>query len=320
MLDSRMDILNLLSNYICETQSDLALYTFHASEKHKKVKDLLHNINATKSSEPYDNSLLEKLHDNVSDLDTYLYQKFKETFIKTFDCISHFFGSRYSSKFTPRACVKVIIGDELVTLVRQPSFHFEQNIKLVTNSAFKEILHSKNYYLCNNIPEAIESGNYENTKIDKEKVMEYNRRRRWEKVFLSSQLFQKDEDIEWVSCWKEPEQKITGEHTLSVRNFYKSTLVIPMSLSTKKLTPDFLNHFQFNPETVSERVVFGFLCFDHPRIRFFIEKKDKDFGYIVADILSLYIIQMQTYTFYSKSYLKADDLLRTYAVNSTKNQ
>jgi hypothetical protein len=306
MLSSNADLLDLLSDYVCDTQSSLAQYVFHASEKHKEVKNFLLEI---KKCETYDTSLIKKLRDSILRLDDYLYNGFEKVFEETFHGpVERFFRARYQSKFLPRLCVKIFVDDtRMLTLLRQSTFCSKQKIgtdqmtERTSNTAFVKIEEGQRWYLCNNIPVEIENKTYTNTRINREKVIAYNRI----KNMKSSQI-DEDKDVEWVNCWEESGGKaIEGDH--SFEDFYKSTLVIPMSLLTDKLSEDFLNHFQ--ADSSSKRVIFGFLCFDHPRIDYFLQSEDKDFGYIVADLLSLYLIQIQTYTQYSTSYREANELI-----------
>ena len=58
-----------------------------------------------------------------------------------------------------------------------------------------------------------------------------------------------------------------------------------------------------------ERSIFGFLCLDHPESGYFQEEKDVNVGYIIADLLSLYLINRLNYTDNSKTFLSVKNHL-----------
>ena len=89
-------------------------------------------------------------------------------------------------------------------------------------------------------------------------------------------------------------------------NCYRSTLIVPMTLVNNRLKYQFLQELRI-PDT--ERAIFGFLCFDHWEPSYFIEPDDVDFGYFLADILSLYQVVALGFTTASQTYSQAQQRL-----------
>ncbi len=89
---------------------------------------------------------------------------------------------------------------------------------------------------------------------------------------------------------------------------YKSTLIIPITFYNNTLQEEFLSRFGMNN---FERTIFGYLCFDHIETEYFNDAMDVDFGYIVADILSLYLVTTLIYTKRSTTYEHANELINT---------
>lgn len=81
--------------------------------------------------------------------------------------------------------------------------------------------------------------------------------------------------------------------------FYKSTLIVPMTLWNNDLSEEFKE--LVNLDNV-DRTIFGFLCFDHVDADYFDEENDVALGYVFADILSMYIFARLIYMESSKTF------------------
>jgi hypothetical protein len=303
---SFVESLTILQKLVCTNQSELVQYTFLASEKHKQVKNLLSqliDLDIYKTKSQFSGLSAQKLKDelksSLNELDEYLYFKFAEIFQINYKYILSFFKER--SNLPPRACLKVIVGNQLVTLFRTPyNLVADLQINPDENTAFKKIASGDKFYYSNNIPEEIESENYTNPRIDRQKVIEYN------KLMKESSGLQSPEDdqVAWANCWK-PVALLNGSDEIEppIETCYKSTFVMPLSLDSRTLQDKFLQHFKVKPGL--ERLIFGFLCLDHGTVDFFEKDVDSAFINIMADILSQYLIQQLTFTQYSASYYKA---------------
>ncbi|HAG82514.1 MAG TPA: hypothetical protein DCL61_15460 [Cyanobacteria bacterium UBA12227] len=299
MSHSVNEILKFISEYICDNQAGLAQYTFLASEGHKKLKN---SVNQLEDGIPVN---IDEIKTNFNELEEYLYLGFCEAFDNSFNYAIKFFQPR--AKNSPRACIKVIAAEYLTTLYRKPELYIkDENVKLQDNTAFQCIAQGEKYFICNDIPEGIKNGSYRNSRIIQEAVLQYK-----SQANLSA-LEKKSYDKEWIKCWKKVilVNGIEEEIPSPPEACYKSTLVIPMSLLAKKLDQRFLSHFQIGKlPNIPQKAIFGFLCFDHHTENFFNEDIDVSFGYILADVLSLYLIQQLTYTQYSSAYFRAKHFL-----------
>ena len=280
---------------------------YACSNKHKKVREIVALLNAVEDA-PRLGMLIQDLEAALSDLDRYAYSKFDEAFGTSFSYISDYFVS--DSQYRPRACIKVITEEGVAPLVRRPKpFAFIEGLSAAPseNSAFDEIMGDPvRHYICNDIPKQISSGQYKNNRIDMSIFQ------RMLKEYPDGHI----PDKAWKKCWKKV--RLTVDDTDETRPLlepptamcYRSTLVVPMSLITQDLGQEFLNQFRISADTGT--AVFGFLCFDHPEAGFF-ENEDVDFGYMIADFLSLYIIQQLMYTDYSSVYKTAHLAIAEYA-------
>jgi hypothetical protein len=274
-----------------------------SGEKHKKVKETLsyYKLSLHKNDILGARSFQGRLADEVLDLQEFLEDGFFDMFSLTYKYITEFYSDR--SEIPPRACIKVFADEEIVTLFRQPNLNGrkEAGYSAYKNTAFQSIEAGKRFYLCNNIPEAVKGHKYENSRIIQEKALNYN------PDFLTKDF----DDMAWRQCWRSVKyvDEVNNDLDVSLKpeNCYKSTLVIPMSLNSSDLDDKFIQHFELSNK--AERLIFGFLCFDHRVTNFFEPNMDENFGYILADTLSLYLILQLTFTRYSSTYFQAINIL-----------
>ncbi|MEL7071297.1 MAG: hypothetical protein AAGN15_21985 [Cyanobacteria bacterium J06581_3] len=253
-------------------------------------------------------ALIQELEEAIADLEQYAYSQFDEMFGDSFSYMSDYFIS--DSAYKPRACIKVITEEGVAPLVRRPEpFAFIEGLSAAPseNSAFDDIMGEPiTHYMCNDIPKQLSLGHYKNNRVDMDLFREML------KQYPEGHM--PDED--WKKCWKkvhlivENREEVLPPLEPPIEMCYRSTLVVPMSLVTKELSEDFIDQFEISADAGT--AVFGFLCFDHPEAGFF-EAEDIDFGYVLADLLSLYIIQQLMYTDYSSVYRTAQLAVAKYA-------
>jgi hypothetical protein len=307
MIKDSHDLLAFLREYICDNQAALSQYIFTANEKHKAIKEFLNEVKSF--PEGADTEVNEKYRENLSkliiELDEHLLVNFGKIFEKTYGYIIRYFQSR--SALPPRATIKVIDSNKIATLLKMPEFFIENTyIDIAENSAFRAIAEDQKYYLCNDIPTGIVQKLYKNKRIDLDKASNFVKRKREEENALSERFKGRSRDIydlDWAACWK-PVRLIDSNREIQppAETCYKATLVVPMSLQTSKITKDFKTQFKISES--KKRAIFGFLCFDHVLTDFFNES-DVDFAYILADMLSLYLIYYLMHTQYSSVYYEA---------------
>lgn len=296
MAGSFSGLLSLMRAYMCDTQTSLSQYVFLANNKHKLVKEFLDAIErgaVTKSHA----QIISFLSNLLSDLDEHLLIKFGEVFDSTYECSLKYFENRSISP--PRMTLKVILqADKLVTLFKLPeTYVYETDVGISENTAFDCIANGADQYICNNIPKAVVDGSYRNPRINTDRAKELIAKIEYNKS-------DDEYDSTWAKAWKCIQLAESNETIDSpAETCYKSTVVLPISLATEKLAPEFTARFKISNE--SERALFGFLCLDHPTINFFKEDVDANFVSIIADMLSLYLINQLIYTQFSSVYYKA---------------
>jgi hypothetical protein len=292
---SEVRLISNLHRLICENQSGASQYWFQANEKHKAIKDLVREGLECFSE--------EEIVGRMDSLESYLYDTFYENFKESLGIFLELFESRCSREV--RCSLKVTVDEKLETLFRYPesSLGYSESspdyraFKVIDNSAFESIVGGKRYYLTNNIPQDIESGVYVNPRISRDKVTAYLKEIQKDGGIG---LPQDESDRLWLECWDQDSPK----RSISVESCYRSTLVVPMSIETRKMSESFSEHFniEITSGNVPERCIFGFVCFDHPDVGFFQEDSDVDLAYIFSDIMSLYLICQLSCTHHSSTY------------------
>ena len=139
-------------------------------------------------------------------------------------------------------------------------------------------------------------GNYENNRV----------------VLLEKELLLNG-TISWKDCWKGYNNEENSN------DFYNSTFVIPMSITSDNEDHNSIFYNKFfskndnNKLTSNTRVIWGFLCFDSKQKNYFneIEKiyNSTDLGFIIADILSIYLVFFYNYTSASETIQKYEEML-----------
>jgi hypothetical protein len=314
---SAAELLQLLGSYVCTNQLSLAHYIFLSSKKHKELKEILQLLLWFEQSNDSikDPDLIETLQGDMrlklAELDSYLGEGMNDIFSKTFGYAEKYFEDRADSG--PRLCIKAINENELFVLSREPAIrpsdsillNIESSASLTENSAFEAISSGEKYYLCNNIPRSFEVGQYKNSRLDKESVSRYN------VMTSNSEIAQEEVDRLWIKCWKlngkDNAFSDFSEDKRLFKNFYRSTLVVPMSFKNGDIDKDFKEKFGILED--AQRTILGFLCFDHVNEVFFNSEDDVCFAYILADMLSLYLLQQFTCTQFSTAYYEARQYL-----------
>jgi hypothetical protein len=303
-------VLKLIKSYVCENQQKLSQYNFLVNEKHKALKEALNAFTEESASQVGSEQAEARkqiLVSSLLDLENYLTSTFEQECVHTFDHAIKYFRAR--SEVLPRGSVKVIVDQKLAVLSRFPSdlpYPQASEVSVEENSAFVKIAAGDSFFLSNNIPECVESEEYFNEKLNIEKVIHYNRER--ERTIATGDDHKEFLDDLWRQCWQdEVHDGIASAR--DERACYRSSLVIPMALSVDALTKEFSSRFAIDSGGIKKEevksLVFGFLCFDHQQEDFFTDEDDVNFVYIMADILSLYLVQQLIYTQYSSVYAAA---------------
>jgi hypothetical protein len=299
MTEHHSNILHLISTYICDTQTSLSQHVFMVNEKHKVLKECICHLELNnKDNVSFEDK--EKLRKILADLDGYLLESFGDFFERTHRYSMAYFNAR--SKMPPRMTLKLVAGDKLGTLLKIPdSFLSEGYVSIPENTGFDKIAKGEKHFLCNNIPEKI-VGDYQNARINRDKAIEFSkinnegREKQYEDKY----------DDEWAKCWKLV-KRLDSDILIESppETCYKSTIIIPISMLAKKLSKEFMSKLKILES--SKRVIFGFLCFDHINVGYF-NDDDINFTQIIADVLSLFLINQLMFTQFSYFYNRAQEL------------
>jgi len=270
------EIAKNLRDFTCLHQGSLIEYIFMAGEHHKELKREFYKKK----------KVLKNIIQKNKDLMDHLNESFKDVVGKSFDEIQKMYNGRHIK--APRVCLKATLeneGRKIIVLFRETRINYDSDCNVNENTGFQFIKENGVYYLCQNIPEEANKGEYVNPRLIKDKVIEYMNK------IASATPNGLDEgnfkDDEWTKCWRGA-SSIDGNNVKQhYRNCYKSTLIIPLTLWNNKLGHKFL--LKFNMKNF-ERTIFGYLCFDHIVTDFFDPVLDVDTGYVYADLLSLYLL------------------------------
>ncbi len=279
-----------LREFICHNQKQLIKYEYTISQLHKAFKDSYYE-----ESQKLDNN---KLQENYEKLIIDSFNMLEETYASNIKYIENVFNIDNSKV---RITIKMLLEDKksLIDIYRNHEVDnkFSQT-SIKENFGFKEIiLNQKTFYMNNDLEEAFLSGNYENNRIKEDCYEDL-----------------KHKKISWKDCWK-------GYNTESIKNneYYQSTLIIPMSITNSEEDKEqyslFYNQF-FEPDKkfLKQRTIWGFLCIDTIEKNYFTKLENElispvDYGFVFADILSLYLVFFYNYVISSETIKEYEDNL-----------
>lgn len=269
---------NVISRAICVNQGSYLQYTFLAAEKHRKLKDTFRE----------NKSNVLEIKRLANELTSHVNGKFYEAVLENFKLLHAYFHKR--KKEQPRICIKgnfkISNKDNVVSVFRDTLVGYDSDSEIEKNYGFFSVFKNGTYYLENDIPKAVLNKRYFNPRLDIDKA---------------ESILKDKKDIsnrEWKECWIGDKKSNTS--------FYKSTLIIPMTLWNNKLSTEFKDLIRL--ENV-DRTIFGFLCFDHVDKDFFDEKRDVSVGYVFADLLSMYIFTRLIYMEISRTFEDVEKFL-----------
>lgn len=278
------DIFNLTREIVCFNQGKIAEFYFMHEKYIYGLMEKLYQFEKEPDSETYRNELVE------------IYEEYNNTTARELAGIvrsnlgfaNDYFQKR--SKKNVRSCIKLL--DHELNVVDP----FRKNSKKYSykrNTGFERLVNNtskKNNFLCQNIPESVANDTYKNSRIDIKCMKSYHEREgksnRIVKYF-KDKLKNSDLNIEedWLNCWKSYSGK-----TPDSNDCYKSTLIIPMTFENNSLSQDFQDFIGEHQKDEKGNLL-GFLCFDHSEVNYFDEEVDINFGYKIADLVSLYILK-----------------------------
>ncbi|MEO1392060.1 MAG: hypothetical protein AAFV90_04035 [Cyanobacteria bacterium J06634_5] len=296
--------LKLVRKVVCYNQGKIADYAFATNESHKRLRKCYqHILNDPSAAEEKDYEALEKAYQEIS---VGLIRQFKGYAKKNFEFMAEFCELKDFNRKRARFCVKsaTFKNQEYEILPIAGSVPLTNNVAYSAeeSTGFSAVIHTGKYFLCNNIPEQTKARKYKNSRIRRNQVLDFYQLPGWRKNL--GYRFGDTKDNSWIRCWENGNlsQQITDPSA-----FYKSTLVVPLSLLARP--GDLSDAFIKNFEVHEDKIILGFLCLDHENINFFNHKADVDFAYIIADHLSLYWVHYSICTNQSSIFQKSYDLL-----------
>lgn len=271
-----LDLVTLIKSAVCYNQGALIEYSFLIAEKHKAMKSAF----VSKES-------LDKLRELTNDLMNFLNRDFFEITFKNFDFIHSYFSLR--KRNIPRICIKgnfnADSSETIISIFRDSAVLYNSDTAIKNNSGFFSIKQNGRFFLENNIPEAVLQRDYLNPRLDTSRIKR--------DAASGKTLTQITDD--WDSYWHDYKPWKKGD-----TSFYKSTLIVPLTLWNNDLSSEFKRRISI--ENI-DRVIFGFLCFDHRNTNFF-DETDVNVAYIFADLLCVYVFDRIAYTDASKTFEK----------------
>ena len=234
-------LLSLIKASVCFNQGALIEYSFLVAEKHKAMKTAFASG---------DRNVPELKH-LTTELMNYLNRTFFEITFKNFDFMHSYFSRRGSS--IPRVCIKgtfkVDDRPTIISIFRDKPVKYDSDTQIEDNSGFNSIRQNGRFFIENNLPEAVLERNYVNPRLNTEKIKN--------DAMRGKGLSEISRD--WKTYWLDHERA-------NQDSFYKSTLIVPLTLWNNDLSPEFKKLIRI--ENI-ERFIFGFLCFDHREVDYF---------------------------------------------------
>ncbi len=266
-------IVSDLREFICYNQKQTIKYEYLISERHKALKEYYNsNYNKKELKSMYDELVIES------------YNNLFEIFNENQMYINKIFRTLGKEKI-PRVTIKTLHGDSVLNIYRSTKFTDFSLTSIEENTGFSEILkNDKLSFLDNNLPKSFMDGDYKNPRLIQEQRQKF-----------------KNGNISWKDCWK----NITDDEEIE---YYSSTLIIPMSIRSDEIDKRNMNFYSHFFEDIVQhkdsRTIWGFLCFDSIEAEYFTGENQSNFvntGYIISDILSLYLMYFYNHISGSKT-------------------
>jgi len=278
--------IRVIQDSACYNQGAFTQYWYLASQKHKRIRLELDGLKNR-----------DKLTALSADLINFLNYEFHRAALENFNFIHDYFGSRDSLE--PRICIKGYFHtddrDTVITVFRDREVDYEPSTPMGTNTGFDYVHQKGKYYLCNDLYSAAIEGKYSNPRLDHNSIDKAKKT-----PFLTLRK-------KWSSFWKDS-PTLGGE-----TDYYRSTLIIPMTFWNNSLNKEFLEALEILPN--KKRTIFGFLCIDHAKANYFKQEADVSVGYYFADALSQYLFSRLVYTTISTTQEKLEEYLKEHPVS-----
>ena len=260
-----------LREFICYNQKQIIKFEYEISNLHKKFRICFEDKNSTDDEKSI---AYEQLY-----IDSFMLME--EIFNANMKFIDNTFGL-FDDNF--RFTIKMINNKNVIDIFRN---HEISNLFYETpyssNSAFDSIMNkNKKLFYSDDLEKLFIEGKYKSPRLKECNI----------DLLITKQNT-------WKECWTDH----NNENHIN-NNYYNSTLVIPMSITSdlNDHSAFATNYFSNNNEGIIKtqaRSIWGFICFDSKDKEFFNNIRHFDYldmGHIIADILSLYVVFFYNYT------------------------
>jgi MarR family protein len=278
-----------INNIVCYHQGRFIQYMYMAAEKHKKLKNELDN-----------GCDVAQVNEDARDLIEFINSEFYQATHTTFSMLKEYFLCSRSS--APRVCLKGGFPDEasdkVRAIFRDGVVDYDSSTEAKNNTGYLQVIATGRYYLQNNIPDAFARNEYVNPRLDGHRLSAG--------AGTGGGLYEPS----WDELWNDYSPEKAGD-----ASFYKSTLIVPLTFWNNSLSPEFKRAVASKGDVFGStggigKTIFGFLCFDHRHVDYFVEA-DISVGYVAADLLSMYIFTRRMYTDMSESFQRVREILNT---------
>ena len=265
-------------------QKGIIEYIFSSSKKHKALREEL-------SKTVFQQRRLQGLLDDLTD---HLNMGFFEACAASFTHLhAHFRDrSRTPPRISIRGSFKTTGSASVVTIFGDSVKYGDTHLFINDDTSLQASASTGRYFFCNDLVEGVAEGIYSNSYIKNDVVRN---------VLSTSPVMGRFAlERRWNTIWSKFQEK-GGSRPPS-----KSILVIPITLFSTHINSDFLQRIDVSDES---QLIFGFICFEHDDVGYFIRDIDIPFGYVAADLLSVYAFHRMKYLDFSEVYKKAHESL-----------
>lgn len=179
----------------------------------------------------------------------------------------------------------------IITIFRDRQISGDAPFALNQSTSISYSARTGRYYLCNDIPRAVIDGSYKSPRLKLNKANEIVSRAffPFRRVKLTSQ---------WSDFWVGADIRADCA--------YRSNLTVPILIENAHLSDEVLAKFKASKD---DKIIFGFLCFDHDSSNFFDEKIDIPVAKTISDMISIFAFQRLRFTDYSRTFQAAEELI-----------
>jgi len=289
-----------LKGSLCDFQGAVLSHVVELYAEHKELRISVSEYEREENSKAFEN--IKKSYDAIKVIHE---SHMDDAFGSFTSSLEKVFIHKKPGKMPPRIGLKRVAhnhndGCDYVTDFAPRNNNTQRDpSKITDNSVMESLFKLGEVTLCNNIPKSVDRGLFKCSRLNRDEVHKY---RRSKATNWMSKLAHNNCDNRWRSCWYD------GMDKKDVSAYYKSTLIVPVTLRKSRLSTAAKLSLTLNKLTNYDSITIGALCFDHVNINYF-DNIDTDLGFIVADALSIFMFTSRNCMEDSETYSKALEIL-----------